>query len=60
MEGPTLVAMLQKPTVPRFANNDDVDRYYQAYDRNNPRLVVMPFFSMVTVFWLVFFAPHGS
>ena len=35
MEALAVVALLQKPTVPRFTNNDDVDRYYQAHDRNS-------------------------
>ena len=60
MEALAVVALLQKPTAPRFANNDGVDRYYQAHDRKSPRLVLIQFFSMVAVFGLVLLAPHGS
>ena len=37
MDALAVVALLQKPTGPRFANADAVDRYYQAYDPGNQR-----------------------
>ena len=46
-----VVALLQWPSAPRFGNAKDVDRYYQALDPGNPR--VMLFGSMAGVVGLI-------
>jgi hypothetical protein len=53
MDALAVVALLQKPAGPRFANADAVDRYYQAYDPGNQRPLSLRLVSILTVVGLL-------
>lgn len=55
MDTLAVVALLEKPATPQFADARAVDRYYQAHDPGNRRRLLRPFVStaaMIGVFVL--------
>ena len=59
MEALATVVLLQMATAPRFANAKAVDRYYQAHDPGNRRMVLFGSTAAVIriIFLVVILAP---